>query len=185
MKSFVLCLFSLFFFAVPALAETSFQFTAPGLRSPDDPNVNGFRFSLLHGKAKSVSGFDLGLASISESTNTSGFAAILGVAMVTGKSSGFSGALLNINSGESTGVNGAFVNSVKTVKKGGVNIGFLNITEGFSATDISGLAISNESNVQVGFVNVTKKINKLQIGIMNVADNGFFPVFPFFNYPKK
>ena len=185
MTSFILCLFSVLFFAMPALAEASFQFTAPGVRAPDDPNVSGFRLSLLYGKAASVSGFDLGLASVSETSKMSGFGAILGLARITGPSSGFVGALINIHTGETSSVNAAFINSVKMVKRGGANIGFVNITEGFSAVDVSGLAISDESNVQVGFVNVTEKINSLQIGILNFAENGFFPVFPFFNYPKK
>lgn len=183
MKSFVLYLVFLAIFAMPALAETNFQFSAPGVRSPDDPNVDGFRISILHGKAENVSGFDLGFFSFSEATNREGFSAIFGVAGITGSSSGFAGALVNIHSGESSGVNAAFVNSVKTVKNG-ANFGFFNITEGFSELDISGLGISNESNVQLGFVNITKKINKFQFGLLNFAENGFYPMFPFFNYPK-
>ena len=185
MKSFALSLFSLLFFAMPALAEASFQFTAPGIRAPDDPNVDGFRLSILHGKAEKVSGFDLGIFSFSESTKTSGFGAIFGVAQISGVSSGFAGALININTGEALGVNAAFINSIKTVKDGGANFGFLNITKNYSALDIGGLSVSDRSKVQVGFVNVTKKIDKLQIGILNIAENGFFPVFPFFNYPKE
>lgn len=184
MKSLSFCLLSLVLFATPVLAETSFQFSAPGVRSPDDPNVDGVRISLLHGKADNVSGLDLGIFSFSETVNTSGLGMIFGIALNTGSASGFSGALINVQTGKSTGVNGAFVNSVETVEDGGANIGFLNITKGFSNLDISGLAISNESNVQLGFVNITKKINKFQFGLLNVAENGFFPVFPFFNYPK-
>lgn len=184
MKSLVSCLLSLLLLSVPALAETSFQFSLPGLRAPDDPNVDGFRLSILHGKAEKMSGFDLGFFSLSEASKTSGLGAIFGVAVVTGSSAGLAGALININSGEATGVNAAFVNSVKNAKNG-ANIGFLNITESHSGTDIGGLSISDHSNVQVGFVNVTKKIDKVQVGFLNIADNGFFPVFPFFNYPKE
>ena len=185
MKSFVLCLVSVVLLAMPALAEVSFQFTLPGLRNPDDPNVDGFRLSILHGKAENVTGFDLGIFSLSESAKRSGFGLVFGIAKNTSSSAGLSGAFINLHTGQSSGLNMGFVNSVKTLKDGGANLGMLNITEGFSAVDISGLAISNESNVQVGMVNITEKINHIQIGLLNFAENGFFPVFPLFNYPKK
>ena len=38
---------------------------------------------------------------------------------------------------------------------------------------------------RLGFVNVTRKIENVQIGFLNFAENGFLPVFPFFNLPKN
>jgi hypothetical protein len=38
--------------------------------------------------------------------------------------------------------------------------------------------------VQVGFINVTNRIDGFQFGFINIADNGFFPVFPIFNFPS-
>jgi hypothetical protein len=170
--------------ATPALGETPFQFSAAGAQTPSDPNVNGFRIALFYGKNESVSGFDLGIASLSNSRNSSGFSMIWGLGKVTGRSSGLASGFVNLHSGEDSGANAAFINGVKTMKSG-VNIGFVNVTEGFSDVDISGIGISKRSNVQLGFVNITQKIESVQIGFLNFAENGIFPVFPFFNIPKK
>ncbi|MBW2419270.1 MAG: phaC PHA synthase, partial [Deltaproteobacteria bacterium] len=78
----------------------------------------------------------------------------------------------------------AFINRVETIKSG-ANLGFINITNGYSSVDISGIGISNSSKAQLGFVNVTKKIEKFQFGFINIAENGFLPVFPIVNFPKK
>jgi hypothetical protein len=175
----VLCLL-----ATPAAGETSFQFAAAGAQSPANPDVNGFRLVFLYGKNQSVSGFDLGIASLSEATNTSGFSMIWGMGKVSGQSSGLASSFVNIHSGEDTSVNAAFINSVKTLKSG-VNIGFINVTDGYSNVDVSGMGISKKSKVQLGFVNITSEIESLQIGFLNFAENGIFPVLPFFNIPKK
>jgi hypothetical protein len=170
--------------ATPALAQTSFQFSAAGAKSPPGASVDGCRIALFYGKNESVSGFDLGIASLSQSANSSGFSMIWGLGRVTGHSSGLASAFVNLHSGVDAGVNAAFINSVKSVESG-VNIGFVNVTDGFSNVDISGMGISKRSNVQLGFVNITQKIEKVQIGFLNFADNGIFPVFPIFNVPKK
>jgi hypothetical protein len=170
--------------AAPAFGETSFQFSAAGAQSPVASNVDGFRLALFYGKNESISGFDLGIASLSESRNSSGFSMIWGVGKVTGRSSGLATAFVNLHSGEDSGANAAFINSVSAMKSG-VNIGFVNVTEGFSNVDISGIGISKRSIVQLGFLNITQKIDGIQIGFLNFAENGIFPVFPFFNIPRK
>jgi hypothetical protein len=184
MKRLALALSFLCLLATPALAQTSFQFSAAGAQAPSDPIVDGFRIALFYGKNESVSGFDLGIASLSESRNSSGFSMIWGLGKVTGRSSGLASGFVNLHTGEDSGVNAAFINSVKSMQNG-VNIGFVNVTDGFSNVDISGIGISKRSNVQLGFVNVTQKIESVQIGFLNFAENGIFPVFPFFNIPKK
>ena len=185
MKSFIFCLLSILAFSTPCLAETAFQFTAPGLRAPDDPTVSGMRFSLLYGKTENVSGFDLGLSSFSSTGNSTGLAAILGIHQITGKSTGLQASLINIHSGEAAGINMAFINSIQKMGQGGINIGFLNVTKGSSNVEISGMAISDSARVQIGFINVTERIDSIQIGFLNFAQNGFLPVFPIFNFPKK
>ena len=77
-----------------------------------------------------------------------------------------------------------FINVIQKNAEG-TNMGFLNVTSGSSNVDISGLGISKESKIQVGIVNVTEKIESVQIGFLNFAKNGFFPVFPFINFPKS
>ena len=81
-------------------------------------------------------------------------------------------------------MNLAFVNSVKRMKSG-INLGFINVTDEYSSLDISGMAISKQSNVQIGFINVTTRIDGIQIGFLNFAENGLFPMLPIFNMPRK
>jgi hypothetical protein len=180
----VLSIFMVLFGSSAAFAETPFQFTAAGLQAPSDPDVKGMRMVLLYGKNTNVNGLDLGFAAISEAVNQKGFSFNMGLTQVTGTSTGCASSLINVHSGEDSGFNAAFINFVKNIEEG-VNVGFLNVTDDFSNVDVGGLSVSDQSNVQVGFVNVTKKINRVQIGFLNFAENGFFPVFPIFNFPKK
>jgi hypothetical protein len=155
-----------------------------GVRTPDDPDVSGVRFSLLYGQARSVSGLDVGLVSISETEKLKGVAVVLGVNRVTQEMDGGAAfSLFNINNGNSRGLNAAFVNMVNNVENG-LDVGFVNIAEGTTMVDIGGLNISEASTAQLGFINVTKEIKGFQLGFLNIAENGFLPVFPFFNFPK-
>jgi len=170
-------------YSTAALAEVGFQFNMIA-QMPEDPDVQGMRIVLLHGKNENVGGLDLGLASFSESTNQSGFTFNMGISHITGTSAGCACALINIHEGEDSGFNGAFVNIVKNIENG-VNVGFLNMTEENSSIDIGGLSMSKKSKTQVGFVNFTQEIESWQFGFLNFAENGIFPMFPFVNYPKK
>jgi hypothetical protein len=51
--------------------------------------------------------------------------------------------------------------------------------------DLGGLNMSESSTAQIGFINITKEIKSFQIGFINMAENGFFPIFPFVNFPKQ
>jgi hypothetical protein len=64
-------------------------------------------------------------------------------------------------------------------------VGFVNIADGATMVDVGGLNVSNRSTAQVGFINVTKQITGFQFGFLNIAENGFLPVFPIFNFPKN
>ena len=86
--------------------------------------------------------------------------------------------------GPTSKVTSAIRGRVKTMKSG-LNVGFVNVTEGYSNVDISGIGISKRSGVQIGFVNLTSKIEGFQIGFLNFAENGILPFFPIFNMPKK
>lgn len=168
----------------PAAAVTGFQLQLAGAQIPRDADVNGFRIGFLHAKNTSVRGFDLGLASISQTGDSYGFSMILGVGQVSGRCSGLSSALINYHTGTDESVNAAFFNSINR-QTAGANIGFINVTEKSSNVDISGIAISQRSKVQIGFVNITEQIDSVQIGFLNFAENGIFPVLPFFNLPKQ
>lgn len=170
--------------ASPAWADVPFQFAAPNLRAPDDPNVSGIRFSVLRGRNDSVRGVDFGLISMSETANLTGFSAVLGVGKLNGNLSGLATGVANIHAGRDRGVNAAFFNQIHTLEAG-ANIGFLNVVENYSMVDLGGLNVSDSSTVQLGFINVTQRIKGVQLGFLNVASNGFLPVFPFFNFPKN
>ncbi len=167
-----------------ASAEAPFQFAAPGVRAPDDPHVNGFRFSLLHGKNQSVRGLDFGLLSLSETSNLSGAAFVLGIGRVTGDMSGGAAfALINYHTGKDSGLNAAFINRINSAEDA-LNVGFVNIADGTTMVDVGGLNVSASSTAQIGFINVTKELKGFQFGFLNIAENGFLPVFPIFNFPK-
>lgn len=168
-----------------AAAETVFQFAAPNLNVPDDPHVKGLRLSFLHGRNESMSGLDLGLLSVSETSRMSGAAFVVGMSRVTEEmSSGVALSLLNFHTGRDRGVNAAFVNLLGDAG-GAVNTGFITIARGATLVDLGGINVSARSTAQIGFVNITKEIESFQLGFLNMAENGFLPVFPIFNFPKK
>lgn len=170
--------------ATSAQAEEPFQFAAPGVRVPDDPHVNGIRFSVIEGRNQRIRGVDFGLLSLSQTEDLYGFSAVFGIGHLTGNLRGFASGAVNLHEGVDRGFNGAFVNLVHTMKNG-ANVAFVNIVDDYSMVDVGGLNTSARSSVQLGFVNVTRRIEGLQLGFINVADNGFMPVFPFFNFPKN
>jgi hypothetical protein len=183
MKQAILCL-AVMFYASSAFAQAAFQFTAPALQVPDDPSVSGVRLSLFHGKAASMKGFELGILSLSESTDLSGLSLVAGVHRVTGKMDGGAAiSLVNYHTGHDTGLNAAFINKVNNTE-GAFNLSFLNIADSTTQVDLGGLNMSSRSTVQIGFVNVTKEIKSFQFGFLNIAENGFLPVFPIINFPK-
>jgi len=168
-----------------ASAEVPFQVAVPNHRSPDDQNVNGVRFSILHGKTDSVRGLDLGLLSLSESSSFSGLRLVLGVSKITGGMSGGAAfSLINYHTGRDTGLNAAFINRVHSIDNG-LDFGFVNIADGSTMLDFGGLNVSDRSTAQIGFLNVTREIKGFQFGFLNIAKNGFLPVFPVFNFPRS
>ena len=175
----------LLFLANVAFAETGFQFAAPNVNAPDDPDVNGMRFSLLRGKNRSMRGLDLGLLSMSETSKMSGVALVAGVHRVTGEmSSGAAFSLMNFHSGTDSGVNGAFINLLNDAR-GAFNTGFVIIAQGATLVDLGGVNMSKSSTAQIGFINITQQLKSFQFGFLNMAENGFLPMFPIFNFPKS
>lgn len=173
----------LFCGAQPCLAETPFQFAAPALRAPDDPEVNGLRLSVIYGETPQVRGLDLGLVSISETARMSGMAAVLGVSWVTQEMYGLSSALVNVHSSSDRGLNAAFINLTRTMENG-MNFGFVNVADEYTMIDFGGFNMSDSSTAQIGFLNITRELKSFQFGFLNMAENGFLPIFPIFNFPK-
>jgi hypothetical protein len=172
-------------FANQAYADTAFQFAAPNFRAPDSPTVNGLRLSIIHGKNQGQHGLDLGLLSMSETSNFSGLALIFGISRVTRETSGGAAfSFVNWHSGRDSGMNGAFINILNNTE-GAFNLGFVTVAEGGTAVDLGGFNMSRSSMAQIGFVNVTDRIKSFQFGFLNIAKNGFLPVFPIVNFPRN
>jgi hypothetical protein len=183
-KRVILCL-CLVLISNVAVAETQFQLALPSLNIPSDPEVDGMRLSFIWGKNRSTNGFDLGILSVSETSDFSGLALVGGVSRVTGRmDSGVAFSLVNYHSGSDSGVNGAFINLVNDTQDA-FNTGFVTIASGTTSVDVGGVNVSKASTAQIGFINVTKHIKSFQLGFINMADNGFLPVFPFVNFPKR
>lgn len=172
-------------FSSAAAAETGFQLALPSVNVPKDPQVSGMRLSFLYGKNQRTHGLDVGVLSISDTAELSGLALVAGVSKVTGSmSSGVAFSLVNYHSGRDSGVNGAFINLLNDAG-GAFNTGFVNIASGATLVDLGGVNVSETSGAQIGFVNITKRIKSFQFGFLNMAENGFLPVFPIFNFPKQ
>ena len=175
----------LILFSNAAAAETGFQLAVPSRNVPDDPQVNGMRFSFLYGKNRSTHGLDVGLLSVSETSELSGLALVGGVSKVTGRMfSGVAFSLVNYHTGSDSGVNGAFINLLNDAGNA-FNTGFVTIARGATLVDLGGVNVSKSSTAQIGFVNITKQIKSFQFGFINMAENGFLPMFPVFNFPKQ
>jgi hypothetical protein len=182
--SYVLAL-CLFFFANAAFAQAAgFQFAAPNFRAPKNPEVSGVRFSVIHGENQVQSGLDMGLLSMSETSRFSGLGLIAGISRVTGDmSGGVAFSLVNWHSGNDSGMNGAFINILNNTE-GAFNTGFVILAEGGTMVDLGGFNMSKRSTAQIGFLNVTDEIKSFQFGFLNMAKNGFLPIFPIVNFPK-
>lgn len=172
-------------FSNVAVADTPFQLGLPGVNVPSDPQVNGMRLSFLWGRNSSTNGFDVGVLAMSETSNFSGLALVGGVSRVTGRmDSGVAFSLVNLHTGSDSGVNGAFINLLNEAGDA-FNTGFVTIAKGTTWVDLGGVNVSDASTAQIGFINVTKEIKSFQFGFINMAKNGFFPIFPVFNFPKR
>lgn len=181
MGRIALCLLGLCF-AHGAAADTMAQFAAPNLRAPDDPNVSGARFSFLHGKNESMRGVDFGLLSLSETSRMSGVAFVGGVHKVDGEMNlGAAFSIVNYHTSRDSGLNWAFVNLLEEAP-GALNLGFITFARGATLVDLGGINISKRSTAQIGLLNMTEEIESFQFGFLNMAENGFLPIFPVFNF---
>jgi hypothetical protein len=171
--------------AEAASAGTAFQLGLPNLNIPSNPQVDGMRLSFLWGKNSSTNGLDVGVLSMSETSHLSGLALVGGVSKVTSRmDSGVALSLVNYHTGSDSGVNGAFINILNEAGEA-FNTGFVIVAKGTTLVDLGGVNISKSSTAQIGFINVTKHIKSFQFGFINMAENGFFPIFPVFNFPKR
>lgn len=155
-----------------------------GFNAPDANAVGGIRLAVLHGKVSEVKGVDLPLLGMSETDTTTGvnFGLFLGGSKVNQQMTGVSLGLFNWNTGNTTGVNAGAVNFTNDVR--GLNFGTVNYSVGHTVADVAFASVSESSNFQLGFFNMTNKIDGVQIGLLNCADNGFLKCFPIINFAK-
>lgn len=151
--------------------------------TPAASSVSGVRVAALHGQVDEVTGLDLAIFGLSETEKTTGVNfGIFGAAKVNQEMKGASLGFLNWMSGDMTGANLGAVNITNNVK--GANLSFVNYSEGNTMVDLGAANFSDTSTVQVGIFNKTAKIEGVQVGLINCADNGFFKCFPLINFAK-
>ncbi|MCC4781970.1 phaC PHA synthase [Vibrio lentus] len=170
--------------APAAFASSPVMFsTINGFNAPDSDAVGGVRLALLHGQVNDLKGLDLAVVGMSETQTTTGVnLGIFGASKVNQEMTGASLGFFNWNTGKTTGLNLGAVNITNDVK--GANVSFVNYSEGDTMVDVGAANLSEVSTVQVGIFNKTTKIEGVQIGLINCADNGFFPCFPIVNFAK-
>ncbi|MBD1576839.1 MULTISPECIES: VC2662 family protein [Vibrio] len=152
--------------------------------APAKNEVKGVRVSALHGQVDKVTGLDVSILGMSQTKDTVGvnIGLFFGGNRVTNSMTGASFGLFNIHDGDDLGANLSLVNITNNVR--GANVSFVNYSEGNTMVDVGAASISDASTVQVGIFNMTKKIEGVQIGLINCAENGFFPCFPIVNFAK-
>ncbi|MFA0061494.1 VC2662 family protein [Vibrio cyclitrophicus] len=170
--------------APAAFASSPVMFsTINGYNAPDSDSVGGVRLALLHGQVNDLKGVDLAVVGMSETQTTTGVnLGFFGAHKVNQEMTGASLGIFNWNQGKTTGLNLGAVNITNDVK--GANVSFVNYSEGDTLVDVGAANLSEVSTVQVGIFNKTKKIEGVQVGLLNCADNGFFPCFPIINFAK-
>ncbi|MGY3569417.1 phaC PHA synthase [Vibrio sp. SCSIO 43135] len=167
-----------------AFASTPVMFSSiDNFNAPDENAVGGVRVAALYGKVDELKGVDLAVIGLSETNNTTGVNfGIFGASKVNNSMTGASFGFFNWNTGLTTGANFGAVNVTNDVK--GANFSFVNYSEGNTLFDLGAANLSETSTVQVGVFNKTAKIEGVQIGLINCADNGFFKCFPIVNFAK-
>ena len=120
---------------------------------PESNSITGVRLNIIYGKNQNVSGLDWGF-----------------VNSTTGKQVGAQWGFVNLVDNGFLGLQGGFVN-VTDSKFEGFQYGFVNYHKG------------KVSGVQFGFINYAGSMYGLQIGLINIIDQGgTFPVFPIVNW---
>lgn len=160
---------------------TPAQFSFLEFNAPDKSDVRGVRLSALYGKTGNVTGVDFAFG-LSEVENLKGisFPLFFGANRVNNSMTGLGMGVVNIHNGRDKGVNIGLINMTNDVR--GINLAVLNVSSGDTLIDLSAVNIADTSTVQVALFNKTEILKGLQIGLLNCADNGFLPCFPFFNF---
>ncbi|EJK2116824.1 phaC PHA synthase [Vibrio navarrensis] len=184
MKKSVIAMAVVALSSTTAMAATPVMFSSlNNFNAPDENAVSGVRLAALYGKVEELKGVDVAVVGLSETDRTTGVnLGFFGASKVNQEMTGASLGFFNWNTGKTTGANVGAVNITNDVK--GANVSFVNYSEGNTMVDVGAANFSDTSTVQVGVFNKTAKIEGVQIGLINCADNGFFPCFPLINFAK-
>ncbi|MBK7631687.1 MAG: hypothetical protein IPJ23_13475 [Ignavibacteriales bacterium] len=120
---------------------------------PENTSITGLRLNIIYGKNVNVSGLDWGF-----------------VNSTIGKQVGAQWGFVNMVDNGFLGLQGGFVNLTDS-KFEGLQYGFVNYHKG------------KVSGVQFGFINYAGSMYGLQIGLINIINQGgAFPFFPIVNW---
>ena len=94
-------------------------------------------------------------------------------------------ALLFCKTEDVTGAQISFVNLGSKIK--GAQVSLVNLSKDVKGAQVGLFNRTEDANgAQIGLVNYSKHAKSgIQLGLINVMENGFLPVFPFFNFPAK
>ena len=196
MKKVSIYLLTFMLLSFSALGAQVLQLSLPGNNIPDGQNVNGARLSLIYGQTSNVQGLNVSILGVSEVDNFTGLELdyLLGVNRVKNEFKGIALGWINWHERHDTGLNFGLINYVNNVN--GVNLGGFNFSQGATKFNIGAINIgthqslvdvgffnySESATFQLGLLNATKRLDGIQLGLINLAENGAFPVLPFINF---
>jgi len=167
----------------PATVKVQLALVEPWQLVDEAVSVEGLRLSLIRGANRDVSGFDLSCLAtrtlgslrglqIAPANDVEGDGSGVQIAFFTSYvEGGFRGLQLSGiagRAGRGTGAQIAAVHSDASVWRG------FQISLATRAGEMKGL--------QIGLLNRARELEGLQLGLLNFNENGFLPVFPFFNF---
>jgi hypothetical protein len=194
------------FLTLSAFAWTPIQFSVfEGVKNfPNSSKVDGVKIGIpfsanYWGLSQEVNGLEFGIFT---QTNNSNGLQLACVNIDTSNCSGMQLAGANISrtfAGFQTGIYNEVTKQSEAVQLGGVNTAKFN-SSSFQIGAINNNA-DNSDGTQVGILNVgygfkgvqvgifngalQRDSDSFQIGLLNYMEDGFFPVFPFFNFKVK
>lgn len=182
-----------------AQASTPVQLSLPGINLPASQQVSGARLSVLYGQTGSVTGLDVPLFALSDTSHFTGiqFAPAIGAGRVRQSFKGVAVSLVNWHEGQDLGVNLGLVNLTNQAQ--GLNVGFLNVgnnmrglnlgtvnvAQGNALANVGFVNYAERTTFQLGLFNATQHLDGVQIGLGNYAANGIFPILPLINVSKS
>jgi hypothetical protein len=146
-------------------------------------SVRGFRFSLLWGVNRNVTGLDISMLANEATGTVRGYQWSLALNEVGGDFTGYQSSLVNGVGGDLEGFQGGLIGNYVDGHMEGFQLG-----AGSSAGEVTGLQIGivNSMNhgkgLQLGALNLATEMRGLQLGLLNFNENGFLPWFPIFNF---